>query len=358
LDTDIHSKPKIKYVDFDLPFVLFLQDSLEDKNLEKWADAYVKGEKPLPYSRYAPASEKPGGMIIGGGFPVYLPKEVLAPYYEISLFQLIVGLRTLKRVNPHRDTILMGEIPGDRTGRASFSSVRVMFDLTVIKEEFHWDMQMFCTLAVRAINHFIDHYRIVAARPFLQHVTLSTIQEFHLITELENGQMNYQEFGTSSGPLIGFGGAISEDQDKKLRELVIKTNPPNIHEIMELNIKNYIDLEDWRLAIIEAAVLFEAWLSKYIRDKYTNAGILPIDIDAKFLDGKGNPKSITSIAKNLVIEATGFDFSTTTEYFDWESKVRDLRNDLIHGKRFDVSEQEANDAYIAVQSAINLLSTK
>lgn len=351
-------KPKFKYVDFDLPFVLLLHDSLGDRVLEKWADAYIKGEKPLPYSRYAPSSEKPGGMIIGGGFPVYLPCKELAQYYEISLPQITVGLRTLKRVNPHRSTILMGEVPGDRTGRASFSSVRVMFDLKKINDGSHWDMQFFCILAVRAINHFIDHYRVIAERPYINHVTISTIQEFHLTTEFEDGQKQYQEFNGGSGSLYGFGGAISEDQDIKLREMISKTNPPNIYESMKSNIRNYIDLEDWRLVIIEAAVLFEAWLSNKIREKFIKVGLTTAVIDSKFKKSNGEPKSITMIAEKLFLEATGFDFSGTTECVQWKTQVRDLRNDLIHGKRFDASSQEAIDAYAAVNSAILLLDTK
>ena len=358
MDTDINSKPKFKYVDFDLPFVLFLKDSLGDKNLEEWADALSKGIRPLPYSRYAPASEKAGGMIIGGGIPVYLPTEELAPFYEISLPQLTVGLRTLKRVNPHRNTVLIGEIPGDRTGRASFSSVRVMFNLTQIKEEFHWDMELFCTLAIRAINHFIDHYRIIADRPYIEHVTISAIQEFHLITEFQDGKNQIQEFGGGSGPLHGFGGAISEDQERNLREAVSKIDPPNIYNTMKLNIINYFDLEDWRLVVIESAVLFEAWLSKCIREKFICAGLSTSIIDSKFKKSNGFPKSITDIAKNLFLEATGFYFSLTAEYTNWETQVRDLRNGLVHGKRYDITYQEANDAFKAVNSAISLLSTK
>jgi hypothetical protein len=352
------AKLKLKYVDFDLPFVLFLKDSFGDKNLEKWAEAYAAGQQPLPYSRYAPASEKPGGIVIGGGFPVYLPSQDLAQYYEIVLPEATVGLRTLKRVNPHRSSVLMGEVPGDRTGRASFSSVRIIFDLAQISEKYHWDMALFCNMSIRAINHFTDHYRVIANRPYIEHVTVSTIQEFHLTTVFEDGQLQHQEFGGSSGPLNGFGGAISDDLDKKLRESVSKIDPPSIYQTMDLNIRNYFDLEDWRLAIIETAVIFEAWLAKYVRDKFTDQGVSSVDIDAKFIGTRGLPKSVTAIAKELVLDATGFDFSTSTEYVEWTTKVRDLRNDLVHGKRFDVIAVEAKDAYIAVNSAIKLLSTK
>jgi len=352
------AKPLFKYIDFDLPFVLFLKDSLADPVLEKWADAYIAGEQQLPYSRYAPPRENPGGIIIGGGFPVYLPSKELAPYYVIALPDIFVGLRTLKRVNPNRSSILMGEVPGDRTGRASFSSIRIMIGLSQIQEEYRWDMALFCTLAIRAINHFIDHYRIIADRPYIEPVTLSVIQEFHLITEFEDGQLQHQEFGTGSGPLYGFGGAIADEVDNRLRTLISKPDPPNIYSTLDANIKNYLDIGDWRLAVIEAAVMFEAWLTEYLREKFKNKGIPEIEIASKFVKRDGLYKSVTELARDLVLEVTGFNFSATTEFLEWSTKVRDLRNDLVHGKRFDVTSQDAKGAYNAVLNAIKALISK
>lgn len=358
MSNEKEKKLKFKYVDFDLPFVLFVKDSLGDRDLEKWAKAYASGERPLPYAKYAPSGEKPGGMIIGGGFPVYIPPQELAPYYEVTLPNITVGLRTLRRVNPHRSSILMGEIPGDRNGRASFSSIRVMFDLTRVQEECHWDMTLFCSSAIQAVNHFIEHYRVIADRPYVSSVTLSEIQEFHLTTEFDNGEQQHQEFGGGSGPLHGFGGALDDSLDSELRDSISRPAPPSIYKAMDANIRDYLDRQEWRLVVIEAAVLFEAWLSTYIRDKFTNNGISSSDIDAKFTKPNSLPKSVTAIASHLVLEATGFDFSASNEYTEWASKVRDLRNDLVHGKRFDVTHQEADEGYRSTLEAMKLLSTK
>lgn len=141
MSTEPDGIPEVKLVDFDLPFVLFLRESLGDAALKEWAKAYAEGQKPLPYSRYAPCAEKPGFIVIGGSLPVFIPPKELAPHYLIRLPQLTVGLRTLRRVNAHRPTIIKGEVPGDRSGRSSFSSVRVLFDLADIAPDRHWDMQ-------------------------------------------------------------------------------------------------------------------------------------------------------------------------------------------------------------------------
>ena len=348
---------KFKYVDFDLPFVLFLNDSLGDKDLEKWAAAYRAGEQPLPYSRYAPSTEKPGGFVIGGGFPVYLPPKELSPYYEVNLPHIQVGIRTLKRVNPHRNSQFMSELPGDRNGKASFSSVRAMFDLQQFEEEHYWNMEMFCSLSISAINHFINHYRVIANRSYIVPVTVAEIQEFHLITENEDGEKRHQEFGASSGPLRGFGGAIEDKLDAKLRLAVELPEPPPIGQTFESNINNYLDHNEWRLVIIEVAVLFEMWLTGYVRSKFVDNGLSQERINEEFKNSRGFPKSITAVAKQLVKQATGIDFSITTEYKNWESKVRDPRNELIHGQRFNFTQLDANESYQAAKDAFSILST-
>ena len=155
------AKPVFKYVDFDLPFVLFLRDSMNDPELAAWVDALRTGKTPLPYARHAPPAGKPGALIIGGGLPVYLPPKEIAPLYEVALPEIVLGFRTIRRVNANRSMVLMGELPGDRTGRASFSTVRVIFPLSQVLEKFHWDMPLFCHQAVRAVNHFLEHYRVL-----------------------------------------------------------------------------------------------------------------------------------------------------------------------------------------------------
>lgn len=83
-----------------------------------------------------------------------------------------------------------------------------------------------------------------------------------------------------------------------------------------------------------------------------------MEIDSKFINDRGHPKSVTTIAKHLVLESTGFDFGETDEFLEWAIKVRNLRNELVHGKRFSVNKQEALSAYKATQDAINLLSSQ
>lgn len=343
-------RQRFKYVDFDLPFLLFVKDSLGDKSLKDWAEAFSAGTRPLPYSPYAPAAEKPGSLIIGGAFPVYVPPEPLARHYQVAIPDLTVGLRLLRRVNPHAQTVMMGELPGDRTGKASFSSVRVMFDMTSIRDEHHQNFPLFCRLSVQAINHFIAHYRVIANRPYINSITMQVVQSFIVTTEFEDGEQRQQRYGTASGPLHGMGASISDSEDDLLRRAVAVADPPSLDQTLDANIRDCLDLQDWRLVVIESAVAFEAWATRVLRRRLEQDAVS--DIEQRFLDSRGRPRSITSIAQRMIEEVTGFAFGSTAEFTAWALHVRDLRNEVVHGKRFHVTQAEAIKAYETVKLAI------
>ncbi len=246
----------------------------------------------------------------------------------------------------------MGESPGDRTGRASFSSVRVVFEMATVAEEHHQNFVSFCYAAVLAINHFIAHYRIIADRPYITSVTTALIQRFQVTTEFEDGESIQQIYGAAGGVMHGMGGAIPADQDDQLRIAVANATLPDIDKTLDANIRNFLDLKDWRLAVIESAVAFEAWVSKHLKRVLRSKKATNEEIESVFKDKKGRPRTITDIAQNQIRKVTGYDFRTAPEYGPWATKVRDLRNDLVHGARFDVSEDEARGAYDAINNAM------
>jgi len=350
--------PLAVYIQFDLPFVIFVKDSARDLELEAWAEAYTNNQ-PLPYAQYAPSSQSPSFTIIGGEIPLYNPDlDNLAEPYVILSNGLYSKISFLKRINPHSTTHIACEMPGDRTGKASFSSVIIEIPLSQIKPEYQEDHPILVDAAIEAINHFIEHYRVWANRPYISTVTPAVIQRFHLTTIYNDNTPHKLQYSTSNGAAHGFGGAISEEVDIKIRESVSKNEPPPLSDVLETNILDHLDLQEWRLALIESAVLFESWLHRYLKDKYKSAKLQDADIEKKFLRNDGIPHSVTYLAKNLVKDATGFDFGSTFEFTNWASKVRDYRNDIVHGSKYIITPQEALEAYTSVKQAIELLSTK
>lgn len=328
---------------------------MNDPTLRAWAEAYQEG-KQLPFSPYAPNTERLGHFILGGGFPVYLPPDERAEHYRIPVGEIQVGVQLLRRINTQRRATIALEVPGDRTGRATFSSVKTMFNLAQFRTEYYNDAHLFVALAVDAINKLVAHYRIIADRPYVQPVTPQVILEFNVQTVYTDGTDSVLTLGTAGGVMHGLGGSISDEQDESLRKALLNDVPPMIYDVIDADVRDHLDLRKWRLSVIEAAILFEAWITRFLRQRYTAAGLSTPEVDAKFMSERG-PVSVTRIAKILVKDATGFEFSETEQYKKWKHNVRDLRNDLIHGKRFDVTPQEATEAYETVRSSIQLLET-
>lgn len=350
----------LKYVDFDLPFLICIKDGMIDEELEAWATAYIQG-KPLPFAKYAP-HESPGQerCIIGGCLPVYLPdkKDIINPIV-VTLDNVIQpGIIFLKRVNPQNNGLVraLGEVPGDRSGRATFSSVKVIFKLEQIKSEFYWNMQVFSNLAIQAVNLFIENYRVVANKSYVYPVTLATIQKFIITTVFEDGKLQTQEFGMGLGPMVGLGATITEVQEKLIRDNSIHGVIPSIEDTLEIEIKNHLELEQWRLAVIGTAILFETWVKKFIRKHMKQQGKVNHEIEKRFRKPNGESKSITSIVVGLLKSELKFDFAVTQNYKLWAKNVRDLRNDIVHGTVTNISREQAYNAHEIVNKSIVLIS--
>lgn len=365
-----------KTVYFDLPFLIFVKDGFKDKELEDWAKAYQSGSE-LPYSPYAPCHNKSGNMTIGGGFPVYIPEKI-EHAYVVKVGKNYVGIQFLRRITQNNAANICGEIEGDRTGRASFSSVRVNFPLENFDSKYYASTKYFINLAIDSINKFIEHYRVNTGKYYIRPVTPATIQSFIIVNDFKDSLTSMQHYVTDKSvlevkendsfpPLSGYymdaimhgmGGAISDDIDINLRQVLDKDIEPSILDTLNLEVKDKLDLREWRLAAIEAAVLFETFLNIRLRDVYRTQGVSDSDIEDKFHknDRLRTPFSSFTIAKDLVKDATGFDFAVTTEFRDWSSNTKDLRNDVVHGKKYKVTKEEAQLSYECVVKSINLIS--
>ena len=373
-----NKKVYYKSVYFDLPFLIFVKDGFKDKTLEEWAEAYQKGEE-LPYSPYAPNKNNNAGLIIGGGFPVYLPPKEVSGAYVVKVDDEYMGIQFLRRISQNNPANLCGEIEGDRTGRASFSSVRVNFDLKAFNSKLYMNTKYFVKLAIDGVNKFIEHYRVLTEKFYIRPITPAIIQNFTIFNSITDGSTFTQQYvtdkcvieiaeeETSNLPpstyhmdamLHGMGGSIDETIDLFLRKTLDKDIEPSIIETLHLEVKDKLDLREWRLAAIESAVLFETYLNSELRKMYRNRGLPETEIEDKFHrnDRYRTPLSSYAIATQLVQDATGFDFQSTPEFQAWSVNTKDLRNDVVHGKKYKVTQIEAELSYQCVTNAIHLIN--
>lgn len=354
-------QPYYKTIYFDLPFLIFVKDGFKDKDLEDWAKAYVAGEKDLPYSSYAPPQNDPSSIIIGNNLPVYLPTGDSAKAHVVNLGNnVVVGIQFLRRINQISTRKLFLEIEGDRTGRVSFSSVRINFDLSLFDPSKYNDTTFFIDTSVDAINKFIAHYKVIANRFYIRPITPSLIHEFYIVTDFSNKEIEtHTYYAPSSRALHGLGGSITDDEDNILREALTNEEEPPLLETLELEINDKLDLREWKLAVIEASVLFETWLSLHVRSLFKAVGHPDEEIDDKFYRNDNNKTPLTAyaIAKNLINEATGYDFENTQEFTDWCTYSKDLRNNIVHGKQHSVTRDEAIKCCDSVKLAIEKIHT-
>lgn len=339
----------MKIVMFDLPFVLMLKENARDKALEDWLAAVQAGRQ-APYSPYTPRPDRPGGIALGNTMQVFIPGPSVAPPYHVDASGRVVELYFIRRVNPHREIVLFGEVPGDRTGRASFSSVECRIPLDYEAQPDN-DLASWARIAVEAVNHLIQHYRVIANRPYVYPVTPSIIQLFHIGSVSTTGDTVWQQYATGSGALQMFGGTLPEDKDAQLRAAVGQTSPPEIKLVLDQQVRGYLELGEWRLAIIETAVLFETFLAYAIAEYLKDRGKSPIEIHAALHLPDGRPHEAEHLAKRVIRQISGFDFAATSEFQRWKEDVSRIRGLVVHGATFPVSENHAVKAFEAAHRA-------
>lgn len=364
-----------KSVYFDLPFILNVKDNIDDNELRQWLNAKNNNSHEVPHSKYAPKTNEEK-LIIGSNTSVFLP-ERLFPCYSFEQKNIKTTIQLLRRINPNNQVSLCGEVVGDRSGKASFSSVFITFDLENIDTDKYWNSSYFINLAIEAINRFIELYRVYADRHYVRQVTTSTIQNFmisnyirgkrttfnqeYIINEqsLDTINKNDIEIPLISMPITlnGLGLNIDDEVDKKIRQDLSKNEAPPILEVLDLEVKDKLDLREWRLASIESAILFESYLNIKIREKLKRDGLEETDIEAKFCkkDKNKTPYSSYEIASKILHSVTNFKFHDTNEFKNWCKNTKDLRNSIVHGKKFIVTKEQAHLSYKSTSEAINLL---
>src|SRR5690606_31269681 len=130
-----------------------------------------------------------------------------APAYVVKLKEAAVGLQFLIRINQNKSTKSMGEVIGDRNGKASFSTVRVNFDMRQFNQEhlynsdsFSFDNDiLFEDIAIESVNRFLEVYRSITDRFYITAVTKSMIQEMIIDDSHVDGTTNRHTVSISSG---------------------------------------------------------------------------------------------------------------------------------------------------------------
>lgn len=299
-----------RYVVFDLPFPLRIRNSVPGD-----------GQQAAP-------------MFIGVKPPCELSTVVVESETEVQ------GVRGA------------GELEGgDPYGRWSHTRVQARFHSVTSAEVKTWDDRTIVYHAVAAANVLIAHYRDLAFQPLVRELSALDIVHFKIVEEFGSGNAREHWYSTGRSALVFGIDEARQRMEDSLRERTGAAAPVEFLRQLQLDVEAHLSSGDHRLAVIEMATLFEAWLRRYIVQALTTRSSSPLDIERRFTTRSGRFMGVTDIARTLVPQTLGFDFLNSPAGLAWKRDLRDLRNSLVHGSRETVTAQEARQAIAAGRGA-------
>lgn len=302
----------------------------------------------LPFPLALPDRSGPGEIYVAGQPPA-----------AIALARQMNERATIQTTG-----ILIG---GDPYGRASFTMIQVRFNGSVSPEVLAWSEDELISAAMHATNRLIAHYRDVFDSPLVRQVRIEHIVHFRVIDHDGETEPTVRFISRASGPIHIGSSAEDQEREHELRERLQVESEPYFLRNLELDVQAHFVIGDNRLAVIEAASLFESWLKASLRNIYESHGLGDEEITHKLIafDNRGRPRltkhgqyrflDVSALIDNVMPDATGYqEFPTTAEYQNWV-KAKDLRNDIIHGTSGHINVEEAHTAVSAFFAAIHHL---
>lgn len=291
-------------------------------------------------------------------FPVHVPDTIVDGQFASIRPEIYVagdppaGIQLICRMRTGIAIASPMELEGgDPFGRYSTSDVQVRFNLEASPRVAGLEHNEIVELATGAVNRLLEHYRDLANQPLIRRVSPADLGHF-TIRYLQVGKgLHEMAYATGHGPLRGRIREEAEALDTQLRDRLQRADPPSLFRELELRAHQLYGERDYRGAVIEAAILFESWLKAFVRRQYALRGLPPDRIEIKLRTKEGQHHKANYVARELLKEATGFDFAATAEFTAWRKQVADVRNDLVHGTRHAVAEDEAAACFAAVRSA-------
>lgn len=357
--TETMTQPDGWLVQFDLPYFVSVQDSMDDPDLRRYAEALDSGEDPEPVP-YSPRLRRGTALTIAGGSPLHVPDpDTLSDPFEVTLDKGEVRLAFLRRVNNvDRAMVMLGEMRPDR-GTASFSSVQVQFDTELSRTIDTNDLEGAASIAMEATNRFLQQYRYFIGAYWAQPIEFADVPEFLIWRLFADGRQQGPAIYTkpAGGPLIGSGSQplVDSGKEQEIRSALAQgLEYPFAYEVF-LSAKEHVHRSRYRNAVVDAETAFEIFLVRLLRIRLIEAGKSEGAIDAALRDNAGRWRRVEDLARETLRSELGIDFATTVEYRDWKRNVLDVRNGVVHGSAIPATRELATQAIRDAQRAVNKL---
>lgn len=262
------------------------------------------------------------------------------------------GIHIFKRLRSDTPLTTALEVEGgDPFGRFSWSQVQIRFNFESSPELVDCEQDQLVEYAVAACNLLISVYRDICNVPLLRRLAPADIAHFSLCWIADKQVLHRLEYATGHGPLRGRSEEEMQGMENAARARLARGGGVHLTREMELQMFRLFAERDARGALLQSALVFETWLRLQIREALIKQGLRPDQIEAKFKREDGRFHQTEYIAKTLVREVLGIDFAGTAEYRNWREQTAEVRNQLLHGSREDVSLQVAERSILAARAA-------
>lgn len=251
----------------------------------------------------------------------------------------------------------------DMRGLLSYSKTQVWFDKHYffslgISKEWESRTEQFIDLAIAHVNHFINLYRVSAEAFWIRPIKRKDIVIFSFAVNRWDGTVQqYPGLKGMLGTGTGIGKIIPKKTDREIREYLVSGRA---HDELSRFFPIVADLfdrgEHWA-AVLASCIYFESMLARLIRNYFISRGEKDKAIDRKLEYKNRRSRTITNLIETYVPELTGVDIKDVAHplgeaYQVWCQKARDLRNTIAHGRSIMISKQQADDCLFAVRNFI------
>ena len=297
---------------------------------------------PLPYALYV---QQRYFVVVIDGKPAYVTLDLVAS-------DEVRGLPPSIRVpQPSR-------LRFDRWGRHGYTMVSISIPRHSWPPDYIPDLNhddSFVILSILYCNKLIRIYRMVCKEYLCDEICERDIHYYRFILVNSNEKVcdvadKFFPFEVSlhAGPDVTFHG---EDKANAIADMAMSGQDTDDFDELIVQSNSYFLKGNYSLAAFFAALSFEFYCKRVIRRGYLRSGK---GTDATLEQLLENTNLKTLIKKHLPI-ATGYDFSRTKEFAEWDSIVRPVRNAIAHGSILYLSKKDAMQIMKIVHNCIENL---
>jgi hypothetical protein len=293
-------------------------------------------------------------------FLINLPDDIF--YVKYNDLDAEISLRRFMISSPGRG-IQSGvafapdaHIVGDRWGRLAYTKVRIVMNFGVYIKFYISIHDYLLHKSAELVQQIIEVCRIFTGDHYIHNLTRADIMSYNIMhIDIDGNEMPGVLTGFfGSGAVLATGEADSIDADKlNLVKNVLKKDVkiPLEQELLS-NARDYYFYGNYKMAVVEAETAFETFIHGFIAKQYRIKQKPESEIK-NILDAKTG-------FKNLLIDhiriLTNFSFFNSTQYTHWEKNTYELRNEIVHQGKKDVTADNSLKAIKTAEGTISFVN--